>query len=729
MGSVRIREGTVGPEVSTIRGIGLVMWFNDALPAPLRTQVGRSLRSAAIAMAVFGATTARVGSSQAQARPLIVETFEDGDAPAGWSALLPSTTWLQSAKNADIAYFLMSHPPVIHRYDMNGGTWLPDLALSAPPTAFAVDADGIYVAYGTHTVRRNLDGSGETTLRNTTAAITEVVTAGDFAFLLGDFDTLWSADKRTTEVIDQETFFYSMRGLSAGPLQRRILGTSGTYLLRVRYDESGRFIDQRESRNLIEYPTGAQTWLLPGEARVVDSSGNVYFTNDLQHAASFGDQFDDLDFYVDVPVILRDRILTAYTNTFHEAGRYELAASARKIYVAGDTVYAFRDRDHGGIDVEAVPIAALSPPVPGQPVDPHGLAFDPDRIEIGLDGTVYLFSRAHLSIFPWSLTTRNYRDTITLDQAAKFIAYAAERNALLLEYPTGEVSQMVLGTPIVEQPLFSLTEDPCAIAAVGTFVLGCYLANYDISHEVYSPDGQVISTGAHRSYATDMAWDGANRRVFYFDDDYPSYLQWEDIAADGAIGPQQYRNLPRTEPHLMLRVAPDGSLVVTNLGDVFDSRQLEFTDALPTTFADAAWVHGTLVTLRAAGVNSRVEAWASGLALPSSVLQAPGTPIRLLGYGGQLIVITSVDGVPELSVYDDPLNVPPLCAGDCDRDGRSSTTDLVLAVRIALGMSKPSRCLAVDLNQDGIVSIDELVAAVDRSLVGCLDAADTAELP
>jgi len=707
------------------------MGLKDAVPARFRTRVGRWLRLAIIAMAVFAATTAQTGASRAQAQPLIVEPSDDGDAPAGSSALVPQASglaWLQSARNADIAYFLL-FIGAIRRFDMNGGTWLPNIALSAAPTAFTVDAGGIYIAYGTRTVRKNLDGSGETTLRNTTAAISEVVTGGDFAFLLGNFDTLWSADKQTGEAIDQRTFLDHMRGLSVGSLQRRILGSSGAYLVRVRYDESGRFIDQRDNYDgTFQYPAGIQTWLLPGEERVVDSSGNVSFTNDLQHAASFGDQFDDIDFYGDVPVILRGRTLTAYTNTFHEAGQYELAASARKIYVDGDTVYAFRD-GNPGIDISAVPIAALSAPLPGQPVDPHGLAFDPDRIEIGIDGTVYLFNRALLSIFPWSLTTRDYRDTITLTQAATFITYAPERNALLLEYPTGEVSQIVLGGPIVEQPLFSLTEDPCAIAAIGPFVLGCYAANYTVFHEMRAPDGRVISSGTSRSYATDFGWDGVNRRVFCFDDQYPSYLQWEDISVDGAIGPQQYRRLPNTRPHLMLRVAPDGSRVVTDLGDIFDSGQLDFTNALPTAITDAAWVHDTLVTIRTAGVNSRIEAWANGFAVPSSILQAPGPPIRLLEYGGQLIAVTSIEGVPELSVYDDPLNVPPLCAGDCNRDGRISTSDLVLAVRIALGTSQSSRCLAVDLNQNGIVSVDELVAAVDRSLVGCVDAADRAESP
>lgn len=63
-----------------------------------------------------------------------------------------------------------------------------------------------------------------------------------------------------------------------------------------------------------------------------------------------------------------------------------------------------------------------------------------------------------------------------------------------------------------------------------------------------------------------------------------------------------------------------------------------------------------------------------------------------------------------------PTVVP--CAGDCNRDGRVTIEELILAVAMALGR-READCDAVDRNQNGIVSVDEIVAAVTKVLSGC----------
>jgi hypothetical protein len=61
----------------------------------------------------------------------------------------------------------------------------------------------------------------------------------------------------------------------------------------------------------------------------------------------------------------------------------------------------------------------------------------------------------------------------------------------------------------------------------------------------------------------------------------------------------------------------------------------------------------------------------------------------------------------------------PVCAGDCDDDGSVTVDELVRAVSIALGTSPLSACSSIDSDGDGVVSIAELLAAVDRSTDGC----------
>jgi hypothetical protein len=58
------------------------------------------------------------------------------------------------------------------------------------------------------------------------------------------------------------------------------------------------------------------------------------------------------------------------------------------------------------------------------------------------------------------------------------------------------------------------------------------------------------------------------------------------------------------------------------------------------------------------------------------------------------------------------------CLGDCGNDRIVSVPDLVRGVAIAL-TQQPLACPAVDGNNDGRVTVDELVAAVRNALRGC----------
>jgi hypothetical protein len=59
------------------------------------------------------------------------------------------------------------------------------------------------------------------------------------------------------------------------------------------------------------------------------------------------------------------------------------------------------------------------------------------------------------------------------------------------------------------------------------------------------------------------------------------------------------------------------------------------------------------------------------------------------------------------------------CLGDCDGNGQVSVDELVQGVAIALETAQPAQCRALDRNADGMVTIDEVLAAVDNGLRGC----------
>ena len=59
------------------------------------------------------------------------------------------------------------------------------------------------------------------------------------------------------------------------------------------------------------------------------------------------------------------------------------------------------------------------------------------------------------------------------------------------------------------------------------------------------------------------------------------------------------------------------------------------------------------------------------------------------------------------------------CEGDCDGDGSVSIAELVRIVQIGLGQLPADVCRAADRDDNNVVAISELIAAVNRALNGC----------
>lgn len=67
------------------------------------------------------------------------------------------------------------------------------------------------------------------------------------------------------------------------------------------------------------------------------------------------------------------------------------------------------------------------------------------------------------------------------------------------------------------------------------------------------------------------------------------------------------------------------------------------------------------------------------------------------------------------------------CVGDCNANGIVTVDELMLAVNRALSGGLPGRCERSDRNQDGGITVDELLAAVGGALNGCPAPADPVE--
>ncbi len=62
---------------------------------------------------------------------------------------------------------------------------------------------------------------------------------------------------------------------------------------------------------------------------------------------------------------------------------------------------------------------------------------------------------------------------------------------------------------------------------------------------------------------------------------------------------------------------------------------------------------------------------------------------------------------------------PRPCVGDCNHDGKVSTAELVVGVSIALDNLPIELCGEFDVDGDGAVFVDELIAGIDAAISGC----------
>jgi hypothetical protein len=128
---------------------------------------------------------------------------------------------------------------------------------------------------------------------------------------------------------------------------------------------------------------------------------------------------------------------------------------------------------------------------------------------------------------------------------------------------------------------------------------------------------------------------------------------------------------------------------------------------------------GEMTMSRASASDLRIRSRGRPLALVTAVAFA-GTTLPPRRYRAT-IAVTSQDlpGVEAAVPVDVVLAAPPSCLGDCDGNGAVTINELITGVNLALAAQQLAQCPAFNRNYDGLVTIDELVAAVSNALGRC----------
>ncbi|MBC8355893.1 MAG: hypothetical protein H8E66_28280 [Planctomycetes bacterium] len=332
-----------------------------------------------------------------------------------------------------------------------------------------------------------------------------------------------------------------------------------------------------------------------------------------------------------------------------------------------------------GFQATLIPLDNLEPPTPGQPVDPHGLPYTPDAIEIASDGTLLLFSKPHESIFRWDPITESYGATIPLIGAPEFMAYSAETEIAYLAYASGLIRKIEFDSADPQElPFAVLPSSPMGLATAGSFVFAVDPSGAWVSHYTFAPDGSLVESVEWNYFSSEYIWSEVNQKMYFFrDGTSPNDLLWEEINADGVTYPgEPLGGIGKKDDSPLhggggtihpIRVSPDGSVAVLGSGRIYDAQTLEPSPyALANSIADATWPGGELFTVRNIATVHQYQRWSSPTYGQAKIAQFPGDGFAVLPIAGSRLLGISIgdDGIPAFRMLNSNLEETPLTAFD-----------------------------------------------------------------
>ena len=555
---------------------------------------------------------------------------------------VPATPWVEDRLFDDVVYFLYTHPARFERFDLDARIWLSTITLPQTPATFDIDHDGIYLAFRSGQVSRfDHDGGNEIPLAVFSDEPATLMVVGDVLYVhLALYNVkVYSIIKWTGVPVDESSIYsYWMRGLRPAPTLRRIFANLEN---RPGYFELGPY-GQLGDQNLSYFYSGnlsnsETTWLFPDATAIAYETGDI-FTDNLASVSDFGGGIDGLEFYGDIPIVLRDDTLIAFSPAFLRTGEVPLGLTARRFYVHGDEIVVFH-LGPTGIETIWTPVAALNPYPPDQPIDPAGLAFTPDDIAIDHRNTVYLLSRAFKSVFRFSMDSGTYLETIpTMGTRPRMITYGTDDDRLFIGYENGAIGMVQLsssGEAGAEAPFTSVPATLRGLTTAGEFLFTAG-GSSGATIQTHDSSGAVVSDGGYRSGTSGYRWAPMTRRMYRINRNYPR-LYFDPIDQVGVIGAEMTSSTS-SSIRVPIRISPDGTKVLLGSGAVYDGSSLTLVDSLGATHLDAVWSGTEIVTLREDNDDTGLRVYAPDLTISAS-RTVTGAPYRILSDGLTFVLL------------------------------------------------------------------------------------------
>ena len=605
----------------------------------------------------------------------IVAVNADGRTPTSPLSLRtppPGGSFLGPAHESNGIYsFAMSGPNRIERFSLASRQWLNPLPMLQPASAIWTDEIATYAAEDKLVVRWDHATSTRSIFITAGAKITSLFIAGDS---LGIFYGPLEIFNRRTGAQIRSVLLYAaglpgtgFSGPSVDPATGRVFYRPDARLHPDIFSfdtvsSAFHFWTWSNRANFRRYPAASWTRVFARGTRVMDDAGSIFSTSGLSYLNSFGPlRIDDVTFLGDtVPIVLRGAQLTAYATNMEVRGSASITAEkGLRVAISGDDALVFHADENStrGIGFEAVPLRSLNAPAGGLPVDPKGLRFTPDNAIADRNGSIWLASGIHSSLFQWSPVSRSYTRSIPLSAIPGSMAYDPDNHRLFFTEPVNsrEILSLNLnedmprGTPFARTASTALTFTGNHLLAAGGGDGRFFLLDRN-GNQSATLSGQGI-IGRH------ITWDPFNRRIcFVAPVSSGSAISTIDITpADtfstfrpGVIEPDNTQFFP-------LRLSGDGNLVATSKGVVRRTSDFRVERQLRgSVITDFIWLGNRLVTLeRVSSSLSRLQRWSPAFDRERAAL-LPGTAHRVLALpdGGFAVITLTSAGSPAIHLLD-----------------------------------------------------------------------------
>jgi hypothetical protein len=584
----------------------------------------------------------------------------------------PAASSCDAAVQAGSVVYTDAHDR-IDRFDLAAGLPLPSVpapGYGATFDAFAVHGETLWIALSFDGWLVQLGASGAELRRvRTPAGATAVAAEADHVFVLGT-DFLASYDAGTGEPEDSVAASGHHRRLLVLPGGRLLLHGRGTPVT-VPYGADGAL--------------GASEPLFPEGLFSVESF--QYVSADGLRLVGGGHVFDaqTLRFVEKLPgsaVFLGDRVVTSYAGLrLYDGARRWIGVAPDPTggyglpFAADESLWVLRC---DALDPVFAPVSLddfLPPPAPGEPVDPAGLEYEPQRIAMGDEGVAYLSTYSFgdgRQLLRFDPAAGGYLASVPLREAPRAVT-RAPGGGVLLTYLGGRVGRIPAGA--AEEAPFAFVPDANAVDFGVLDAAPWLVAGDGRRWHAYGADGAWRAGFAGSAVATAVAWDASRRRLLERLTTLSGEATALPLSEDGVFG--ERAALAEDFPSdVAMSVSPDGSRLLAS-GTLYDLESSIAVASLPPSsrpggLLRALWQGERLVTLAGdadSWGSSRYAEWTKDGVLLASLDAIPGLPLAVLPLGARAVLVRQLDDRPVFTV------VAP-GTGDLDEDGSPDGLDL-----------------------------------------------------